>query len=266
MARRRKKIPKTRYPMNLEKSYLGALKRLVLSWKKKAQWYADYYLKNYMLGGALSIDSSDDDENDPHKIERLSALIALMMLAIKNSNSKQELANVATQFVLSVNSFSYSNVNAQARAISSQAIESNPTIQAFIKAKIKENTAYITSMRDKYVAQLQSDIYRAISDGKGATELTNAIVKRTNMSYNHARLIANDQTGSILAELNKYRATHAGFEKYLWQSMEDGRVRPKHQILDQQVFRYDDPDGGDDGQLPGEPINCRCVAMPVIDD
>ena len=265
MARRRKTIPKTRYPMNLEKSYLGALKRLVLSWKKKAQWYAEYYLKNYMLGGALSIDS-DDDENDPHKIERLSALIALMILAIKNSNSKQELENVATQFVLSVNSFSYSNVNAQARAISSQAIKSNPTIQAFIKAKIKENTSYITSMRDKYVAQLQSDIYRAISDGKGATELTNAIVKRTNMSYNHARLIANDQTGSILAELNKYRDTHAGFEKYLWQSMEDGRVRPKHQILDQQVFRYDDPDGGDDGQLPGEPINCRCVAMPIIDD
>lgn len=265
MARRRKTIPKTRYPMNLEKSYLGALKRLVLSWKKKAQWYSDYYLKNYMLGGALSIDS-DDDENDPHKIERLSALIALMVLAIKNSNSKQELENVATQFVLSVNSFSYSNVNAQARAISSQAIESNPTIQAFIKAKIKENTSYITSMRDKYVAQLQSDIYRAISDGKGATELTNAIVKRTNMSYNHARLIANDQTGSILAELNKYRATHAGFEKYRWQSMEDGRVRPKHQELDQKIFSYDDPDGGDNGQLPGEPINCRCVALPVIDD
>lgn len=265
MARRRRNVPKTRYPMNLEKSYLGALKRLVLSWKKKAQWYSDYYLKNYMLGGALSIDSNDD-ENDPHKIERLSALIALMVLAIKNSNSKQELENVATQFVLSVNSFSYSNVNAQARAISSQAIESNPTIQAFIKAKIKENTSYITSMRDKYVAQLQSDIYRAISDGKGATELTNAIVKRTNMSYNHARLIANDQTGSILAELNKYRATHAGFEKYRWQSMEDGRVRPKHQELDQKVFSYDDPDGGDNGQLPGEPINCRCVALPVIDD
>ena len=48
--------------------------------------------------------------------------------------------------------------------------------------------------------------------------------------------------------------------------MEDGRVRPKHQELDQKVFSYDDPDGGDNGQLPGEPINCRCVALPVIDD
>lgn len=266
MARRRKHVPKTRYPTNLEKSYLGALKRLVLSWKKIAQWYSQNYLKYYMLGGALSIDASDDDENNPHKIEQLAALIAMMAVAIKNANSNRELENVATQFVLSINSFSYSNVNSQAKAISSHAIQSNPTIQTFMRAKIKENTSYITSMRDKYVAQLQSDIYRAISDGKGATELTNAIVKRTNMSYNHARLIANDQTGSILAELNKYRATHAGFEKYRWQSMEDGRVRPKHQELDQKIFSYDDPDGGDNGQLPGEPINCRCVALPVIDN
>ena len=265
MTRRRKRIPKTRYPMNLERSYLSALKRLVLSWKKTAQWYSDTYLKSYMLGGALSVDA-DDDENDPHKIERLAALIALMIAAIRNANSDNELESIATKFVLSVNSFSYTNVSSQAKTISSHAIKSNPTIEAFMKSKIKENTSYITSMRDKYVAQLQSDIYRTISQGKGATELTKIIMKRTNMSYNHARLIANDQTGSILSQLNKYRATHAGFEKYLWQSMEDGRVRPKHQELDQKVFGYNDPDGGDGGLLPGEPINCRCVAMPVIDD
>ena len=87
MARRRKHVPKTRYPMNLEKSYLGALKRLVLSWKKIAQWYSQNYLKYYMLGGALSIDASDDDENNPHKIEQLAALIAMMAVAIKNANN-----------------------------------------------------------------------------------------------------------------------------------------------------------------------------------
>ena len=100
MARRRRNVPKTRYPMNLEKSYLGALNRLVLSLKKIAQWYSKNYLKYYMLGGALSIDSSDDDENDPHNIERLAALIAMMAVAIKNANSNRELENVATQFVL----------------------------------------------------------------------------------------------------------------------------------------------------------------------
>ena len=266
MTRRHRRVPKTRYPMNLEKSYLAAIKRLVLSWKKTAQWYANYYLKSYMLGGALSVDANDEDKNDPHKIERLATIIALMILAIKNSKSERELESIATQFVLSINSFSYSNTSAQAKAITSQTIANNPTIQALLKAKIKENTSYITSLRDSYISQLRNDIYRTISNGGGATDLTKVIMKRTGMAYNHARLIANDQTGSILAQLNKYRATHAGFEKYMWQSMEDGRVRPKNQELDQKVFRYDDPDGGDDGQLPGEPINCRCVAMPVIDD
>lgn len=266
MARKHRRIPKTRYPMNLEKSYLRAMNRLILSWEKVAQYYMQYYLKPYVSGGALSIDADDDDKNDPQKIERIATIIALMTLAIKNAKSDNQLASIASQFVLSVNSFSFDNVNSQARAIEMQAIKSDPTIEAFIRAKIKENTSYITSLRDKYIAQLRNDIYRSISDGKGVTELARTIVKRTGMAYNHARLIANDQTGSILAQLNKYRATRAGFKKYMWQSMEDGRVRPKHQELDRKIFRYDDPDGGDNGMLPGEPINCRCVALPADDD
>ena len=72
------------------------------------------------------------------------------------------------------------------------------------------------------------------------------------------------QTGTIISQLDAYRAKSAGAEKYLWRSMEDRRVRPKHRELDGETFRYGDPHGGDDGQLPGEPIRCRCIAEPIF--
>lgn len=262
---RRRRIPKTKYPMHLEKAYLGSMNRFILSWRKTAEQFLDMYLKSYVTGGALTIDA-DTNQNDPHKIERIASIIALMIVTIKNNQSEAEFEKLATQFVLAVNSFSLQNCTLQANVLRIQALESNPTIQAIIKAKIAENTSLITSLRDKYIAQLRNDIYRSISNGGGVTQLTQDIVKRTGMSYNHAKLIANDQTGDILAQLNKIRAKSAGFEKYQWQSMEDDRVRPKHQELDRKIFKYDDPDGGDNGMLPGEPINCRCVANPVYDD
>lgn len=263
MARKRK-VPQTRYPMNMEKSYMRTLNRLILSWRKIAQWYVNDYLKHYVSGGAVSFDNAND-KNEPQDIERIATVITLMTIAIKNARTKS-FEDIASSFVLSVNGFSFSNCSRQANAIAIKAVETDSTIQTFIKAKIKENTSYITSLRDDYISQLRNDIYRSISDGGGATQLTQIISKRTGMAYNRAKLIANDQTGSILSQLNAYRAQRAGFAKYRWQSMEDDRVRPKHQELDQQIFRYDDPDGGDSGELPGEPINCRCVATPVVED
>lgn len=112
----------------------------------------------------------------------------------------------------------------------------------------------------------RKDKRRSITKGGGVTSVTKAIVDRTHMTANHAKLIANDQTGSIISQLDSYRAKRAGARKYIWRSMEDNRVRPKHRELDGTEQVYGNSDGGDDGQMPGEPIRCRCVALPVFDE
>lgn len=115
-------------------------------------------------------------------------------------------------------------------------------------------------MKQSYQDSLRQDIYNSITSGGGVTSISKALMKRTQMTYSHAQLIANDQTGSIVSQLNFYRASHTGATKYIWHSMEDRRVRPKHRALDGKTFDIDDPNGGDDGQKPGEPIRCRCYA------
>lgn len=54
-----------------------------------------------------------------------------------------------------------------------------------------------------------------------------------------------------------------GVETYVWQSAKDERVRTDQQNKQGKTFRWDDPPSG--GHL-GEPIRCRCTALPNYAD
>ncbi|MCI2019956.1 MAG: minor capsid protein [Lentilactobacillus buchneri] len=251
-------IPKTRYSWTLETYYARRLRQLISNWKQIASDHINRMINPLVTGGSLML--ADDDHADD-----IAAAIAIMLVAINGSESDIYLASLATSFVNSVNTFSYHNVQAQANHVGLKAIESNSTIDDYTKMKIKENVALIKSMKQEFVDRIEKTIYESINSGGGVGQIAKFLTKTTQMANNHAALIANDQTGSILGQLDTYRQQKAGAYGYIWQSMEDARVRPTHQALDQTFQKYNDPDGGDDGQMPGEPIRCRCVAVPTFD-
>lgn len=187
-----------------------------------------------------------------------------MGFSMQQASKRHDVNSIATKFVRALNSFSYQNVKAQAAIVGLDPISDNNVLRNYVKGKIQENVSLINSMYSTYWHSLEKDIYRSITSGGGITSITDAITKRTGMGKKHADLIANDQTGTIISQLNAYRAKAAGAEKYLWRSMEDRRVRPKHRELDGKIFKYGDPNGGDNGELPGEPIRCRCLAEPIF--
>ena len=54
-------------------------------------------------------------------------------------------------------------------------------------------------------------------------------------------------------------------KKIRWETSEDERVRASHAKLDGKVFDWDDLPVVDGVKTsPGRPINCRCVAVPII--
>lgn len=81
-----------------------------------------------------------------------------------------------------------------------------------------------------------------------------------------AKFLAVNETNIMLAEFNRTQYQAMGFDKFIWQTRADSRVRDLHQHLNGTVWRYDDPPVIDErtGQkgLPGETYNCRCVALP----
>jgi SPP1 gp7 family putative phage head morphogenesis protein len=73
-----------------------------------------------------------------------------------------------------------------------------------------------------------------------------------------AGVIADDQVGKIAAEANRLAQVAAGVDSFVWSGVMDDREREEHVALEGEVFRWDT-----DHYLPGDEVNCRCVALPV---
>lgn len=266
-----KNVPVTRYPRKIENNYATIINRYVYSWERKAKEFVNTHLRPYVIGGVSTLNDDDkhEDKGKKHYGKAWNDLIAAYLSQLnidiqKQFNPELTYSNVY-RFVAAVNQFELANVKVQVGAIGVNPIANNADIQSMLNFKIKQNVALIKSLNGKYASDLEKDIYRILEEGGGVSALTEAIVKRTGMTIKHAKLIATDQTGKILGQLNAYRSTKAGAKYYIWQSMEDNRVRPAHQELDQTMQKYNDAGSGDGGLMPGEPINCRCVAIPVFD-
>lgn len=261
-----------RYPWKLERSYATIMSKYIYSLEKTAKTFVNMYIKHYVSGGVATLNDDDkhkDDINSHHGEEwykNIAKSLALLVVLIEREDVPEYVKQEVVKFVASVDGYSLATVKMQVGAIGLNPIVSDNAIKDMLQGKISYNVSLIKSMKSKYAHDLENDIYRSLENGGGIGSITEAIVRRTGMSIKHARLIATDQTGKILGQLNAYRATKAGAKYYIWQSMEDNRVRPAHRELDQTVQKYNDPAGGDGGQMPGEPINCRCVSLPVFDD
>jgi SPP1 gp7 family putative phage head morphogenesis protein len=101
-----------------------------------------------------------------------------------------------------------------------------------------------------------------VQKGQSTRTLTAKLEERFRVSQSRAKLIATDQVGTLNAKITQERQTSLGIEEYTWSSSDDERVRPLHQQLDDTVRRWDDPHPTEGH--PGEPIGCRCSAIPVI--
>lgn len=100
---------------------------------------------------------------------------------------------------------------------------------------------------------------QAVQDGKLHTDLADDLHARFDIGERKATLIARDQVGKLYGQVNAIRQKEVGVEKFVWRTAEDERVRAEHEQRDGETYSYDDPP---DGELPGEPILCRCYAEP----
>lgn len=136
-------------------------------------------------------------------------------------------------------------------------------VPALLGHFVQENVALITSLGNQSMDNVQSIVTRAFTSGARHEDVADEIRDRFGVSERRARLIARDQIGKINGQINAARQREIGVRRFTWRTVGDERVRDEHQALNGQVFSYDDPP--EEG-LPGEPINCRCSAEPVLDD
>jgi len=127
--------------------------------------------------------------------------------------------------------------------------------------KLVENAARV------YAQDVRDIFTDPANDGLRVEELAALLVERGNVSESRAALIARDQTGKLSAAINEHRQTSAGVSSFTWSTSRDERVRPSHAELDGERFDWDDlPIVDDEEAAPGQPVMCRCIATPIVDE
>jgi len=107
-------------------------------------------------------------------------------------------------------------------------------------------------------------IEQAHAQGLRVEELQAQLVQRFGVSDARAELIARDQVLTLNSQVSQHRQQQAGITEFTWVTAGDLRVRPSHREINGQAFSYTNPPVVDgESVLPGQPINCRCVAAPV---
>ena len=141
-----------------------------------------------------------------------------------------------------------------------QPLMTEPWLENELQDFAEENARLITKIGTDTADRIQAATVDTLKRGTGRKALAEQIQKiDKTIGVNRAKTIARDQVGKLQANLTQVRAKRAGVEKYEWQTMDDGRVRPKHQALDGDTREYGK------GLEPGFEINCRCISIPLVE-
>ena len=146
------------------------------------------------------------------------------------------------------------------------ALTDHGPIAAAMEDAAQANIDLITSIPAQYLDDVRDVVNEAWSTGARWEEVVADISERGDVAESRAALIARDQTAKLNSSFNEVRQTSLGIERYTWSTSRDERVRPSHRELDGRKFEWKDPpivDG--EAANPGMPINCRCVALPLLD-
>ena len=138
-----------------------------------------------------------------------------------------------------------------------------PYLQPLADNWVKTNTDLIKTLPTKLYGDLEGIIRRGVTNGASVKQIASQIKAQYGVTDYRAKLIAQDQTLKLNADLTKYRLQSVGVDRFVWRSVQDSRVRPEHVELNGKEFAWKSPPT--EG-LPGQPVRCRCMAEGVWPD
>jgi len=145
----------------------------------------------------------------------------------------------------------------------------NLRLSEIIKASTEESVNLIKRIPQKYLGQVQGEVMRSITTGKGLKDLVPYLTEKYQGDARWAKHVAMDQTRKATENISRTRLMQLGVEKFKWVHTQGSRhPRKYHQELSGKIFRFDDPpiinkETGKKG-YPSDEIFCRCVLVPVF--
>lgn len=136
--------------------------------------------------------------------------------------------------------------------------------QAQLDRWARENARLIVSVHARHLDAIAKLAAQAVTDGTQTRVVMRQIRDLTGTTEARARTIARTEIAKLNSAITTDEHAKLGITSFEWSTSGDERVRPEHAALDGKVFAYDDPPAIG---LPGAAgVNCRCVALAVLDD
>lgn len=187
-------------------------------------------------------------------LARLSAL-ELRLIEIFDERELEDALEVIGQRI------STKNRNELRRVVGISIRDADPGVAAHLEEFRAINVSRIKSLAGRELVEITQILERSEATGARVEVLREGIQKRFGVTRSRAALLARDQTLSLNAQIARTRQQNLGIERYVWTTSGDERVRDEHEALEGRIFRWDTPPA--EGH-PGEPIQCRCTAFPLL--
>lgn len=133
-----------------------------------------------------------------------------------------------------------------------------------------ENVALIRTVPQEYFGQVEKVVLAGVKSGRRAADVAQDLAQRAEVAQSRVKVIARDQVNKFQADLNHARQTDLGIKRFVWSTMGDNRVREAHAQRNGKEYDWANPPGDAtdpaDGAKPGDGIQCRCQAIPVMRD
>jgi SPP1 gp7 family putative phage head morphogenesis protein len=148
---------------------------------------------------------------------------------------------------------------------------SDERLEEVIKASTLEAANLIKTIPYKYLNEVQGQVMRSITTGKGLADLVPYLTKMYKGNVRKANLVALDQTRKAYQSINTSRLKSIGVKKFVWIHSGGGKEpRELHVKMSGNEYSFDDPPfigrmyGQDIYGFPAELPNCRCICKPVL--
>jgi SPP1 gp7 family putative phage head morphogenesis protein len=142
---------------------------------------------------------------------------------------------------------------------------SDKAISEAMATAARANVDLIKSIPSQYLDTVRATVEKAFAVGERFESVAKRIEHLGDVTESRAKLIARDQVSKMTSAFNEVRQTSVGITEYVWSTSHDERVRKSHAALDGTTQKWAHPPSVDgESANPGEPVNCRCAAIPVI--
>lgn len=270
---RLKKPVRQQAPIGLEIDYARSLVGFVKVMANVIRENIIPQLPQLIIAAEVEEETLFGDRVDQSFAERLAQLIIATRGFFKGRVSQGLIRSTARRIAEQMDGLNFRQSRKVFRSVLGVNVDFDINSRAQIQRFVQENVSLITNVNETFLAETEQVVLRGVRRGLRHEVIAKQILSkvrdpegfkgRFNKAETRARLIARDQVNKLNGKLTELRQRSAGVTRYIWRTVLDSRVRDEHRRLEGKKFSWTAPPA--EGH-PGEPIQCRCFAEPILAD